>query len=251
MSNYDDPDALLWQTKEGWQPGDLKTIRSEEVFIGPQSGSLDIRGNDFEAALLLNKKIFAFHWSDCGGSVGQHLVRRVSRNNHEALQGMCKSVEKPITPNETLEEHFSEVLSLLASGHYLLALEEIPADSYVVEFLSTEGGNLEATNFYPGFGAMLATQPSSKLSSTIVDRFSEKIARGARPFVVTISAEDAWCEFIIDGHHKIPAYRRTNVPILRLNIIRRNSKRLPLIDLLEFVPNTGGFRKSLVVNRRV
>jgi hypothetical protein len=233
----------------GWKQGDSKTIRREEVVIGPHAGPLNVRGDQFEAALLVGDRIHAFHWFDCEGTCGQNLVRIVAGGSQTAVRDFLKSVDSALGENETLAAHFSGILSILATGTYALTLEEIPADSYVVELDNEPVDNQIVGGFYPGFGAMIATQPLSRLSALHVDRLSEKILHGARPTVITLSANGAWCEFIIDGHHKISAYRRTNVPIVRLDIVKLDSERLPLPDVLTFVPDVYGYRQNLAKNR--
>jgi len=152
---------------------------------------------------------------------------------------------------ETLEHHFSDVLCLLTPGCYFLNLEEIGSDAYVVDLMAEQQSDLEFESFYPGFGAMIATQPIKELSSKRVRGLVERIQGGARPVVITLCAEGAWGEFIIDGHHKISAYRQANVPAMRLNIVRRNSRRLSIEDILNFIPDTEGLKENLKENRPI
>jgi hypothetical protein len=237
---------LGWQQTPGWKQGASKTIRSEEVIVDAQGGPLSVGGDHDETALLVNGRITAFHWSDHGGTVGQELVRIAGGDIHAAIHAFRRSVETSCPDTETLATHFSGVAGLLAAGHYCFALEEIPADSYVVELSDAA---VDITGFYPGYGAMIATQPVSMLSSSHIDRLAENITQGSRPTVITIAADSGWCEFIIDGHHKISAYRRAGVPILRLNIVRRQCVRLPLQTALEFVPAADGLRAGFMKNR--
>ena len=65
-------------------------------------------------------------------------------------------------------------------------------------------------NFY------VATRPQSEIDPQRVEFFREKIEKGERPFVIMMYAfyapqADYTGEFIIDGHHKLEAYRQLNI----------------------------------------
>lgn len=242
-------DALAWHGKTGWTEGISTVIRREKISVTSMSGLLDVRGDDFEAALLIGGKISVFQWCDCSGSIGQNLVRTVSTDKIPSVLAFRKSVEIEVSEDCLLELHFSEVLDVLAVGDYALVLEEIPADAYVVDLTDGAGNGLEVTNFYPGFGALIATQPLSSLSVAHVNRLAEDIQKGARPTVITLCADGAWGEFIIDGHHKVSAYRKANIPVRRLNIVRLSSERLPISDILNFVPTTDDLRNHVKEKR--
>lgn len=150
-------DALGWHGKIGWTEGVSTEIRREEFTATSKDGFLDVRGDNFEAALLIGGKISVFQWCDCRGSVGQNLVRTISTDKTRSELAFRKSVETEVSEDCLLEIHFSEALSVLAAGDYALVLEEIPADSYVVDLIDRSENGLEIACFYPGFGALIAT----------------------------------------------------------------------------------------------
>jgi hypothetical protein len=67
--------------------------------------------------------------------------------------------------------------------------------------------------------------------------------------VVALTAEDAWSAFIIDGHHKLAAYRESGVPIRRLLVTRLACPALPLPVALEFLSELDDLRQHLEKNR--
>ncbi|MES2947603.1 MAG: hypothetical protein V4858_03580 [Pseudomonadota bacterium] len=231
------------------EPSQMPTLRSETVNLAGNLGSLGIRGGNFEAALIVSGQITAFHWCDCRGSVGQNLVRSVGVNGLASVQLFRCSVEDEISRETTLASHFAVVLAVLEPGHYMLTLEDIPADSYTVEFSRVVVSELEESCFYPGFGAMVATQREPSMSSQRVEDYIRAIEAGARPTVITLSTTGAWSEFILDGHHKLKAYRVADVQIRRLAITRLDSQRLPLEDALQFLPEAGPLRQHLRLHR--
>jgi hypothetical protein len=54
--------------------------------------------------------------------------------------------------------------------------------------------------------------------------------------VLTASAEGAWCEFVIDGHHKLEAYNRERVNPAVLNIVRWDAPEISLEEGLRYLP---------------
>ena len=227
----------------------MSSLRSERVTVGPTSGPLDVRGTDFDAALLVHGRLVVLHWCDCQGSIGQNLARTTSPRLGDATRRFRHSVETPVDAAVSLASHFGEVVSLLASGDYLLTLEDVPADSCVVEFSGHARLPIETTGFYPGGGAMVATQPRSAASADQIDHYIELIGAGARPTVVVLAAEDAWSEFIIDGHHKLAAYQASGIPIRRLVVTRLTCPALPLPVALEFLSELDDLRRHLEKNR--
>ena len=242
--------SLGWQPIAGWREGPVKLLRKEDVVIGAPGGPLDVHGDETEAALLVNEKITAFNWCTYEGTVGQRLVRLTSQDCDVSLRAFFQSVETPVPPHQSLVAHFAEILALLAAGSYTLFLEEIPADAYVVEIEDEPEEGMEQTGFYAGFGAMIATQPVARLSAAVVERLTADMHGGARPVVLTLAAAGGWCEFIIDGHHKLSAYRRAGIPALRLHIMKRGSERLPLTELLALAPETHALRETFTAHRR-
>jgi len=67
-------------------------------------------------------------------------------------------------------------------------------------------------NYYPFGRTLVATQVDGLLDSERVKYFQSQIRAKARPIVITTSVDGAWCEFVIDGHHKLEAYTRESVP---------------------------------------
>ena len=231
-------------------PNSHTIIREEAVAAVSPAGVLDVQGDGFEAVLRISHEIVAAYWEDCEGSVGLHLVRAVSHRPDHALTQLRRSAETPVPDVQPLMKHFQEVAATLVPGQYVFVLEDVPANSYVVEQEVRPEMTSDISQFYPGYGAMVATYPRATLSRPTIDRHAQAIQRGERPVVITVSHDKAWAEFIVDGHHKLHAYQRENVAIRRLNIIRRQSSRVSMEDLLSFLPERH-LQKHLRENRPI
>lgn len=240
--------ALGWSGKLGWTEGFTTILRHEACTVDLPGGPLDVRGDEYLTALLVGGRIRALQWCDYEGSIGQNLVRATSSNGTSAVSAFREAVSASVLGDTHRAVHFSEALTIIAAGSYTLSLEEIPPDAYVVDLVHQSGDDLEVAKFYPGFGALVATQPLNTLSASRVDELCDEIRNGARPIVITLSADGAWGEFIIDGHHKISAYRQANVPILRLNVVRLDSARISLEEVWDAVPDIEGLRENLMGN---
>lgn len=92
-------------------------------------------------------------------------------------------------------------------------------------------------NYYDGnYLALIATQPIDSISNERVKFFLDEIERGKRPFVILfrryVEANDDYSsDFVIDGHHKLIAYKKLNVspPILSIEQITNKAESLEFI----------------------
>jgi hypothetical protein len=206
-------------------------------------GPLDVRGDDFDTALFVAGKSAAYFWSDFNGSIGQNLVRSTATNPPEAVQRFRDSVAGRTLVAGSIVDSFPELLSILAAGEYKLELEEMSPDIYVVDF------GADMTNFYPGFGALIATQPRNLLREEVIRYYDLRIADGGRPLVVTLTGGTSWADFVIDGHHKLQAYLRSGVPIRRLAIIRLNLQPVRLAEVVDLIPDDRTEKTKLFANK--
>ena len=227
----------------------MTILRTEEHVVDRECGVLDVRGGDFDTALLIAGRIAAYQWNDCMGSIGQNLVRTTSSNPALALANFRRSVASAVPPDVSLAHHFAEAISLLASGKYLLQLDDRPFDTLVVELEAHADSSIDRTGFYGDFRSLVATQPKTALSLRTVQAHLSGIQRGLRPIAVTLSTVDSISEFILDGHHKVKAYREAAVPIRILAICRLDAVQVDLADALAFLPESGWLRDNLRTNK--
>jgi hypothetical protein len=115
---------------------------------------------------------------------------------------------------------------------------------YIVEFDNSWNINKDAAGYYPGCGSFVTTQPTSSLSQERIAHFAQSIQRGERPMLFTISVDDGWSDFIIDGHHKLAAYTLTGTLPHYLSIRCKNAPRISVEDALSYIPVDHPLRQS-------
>jgi hypothetical protein len=69
-----------------------------------------------------------------------------------------------------------------------------------------------------------------------VAHYRTLISAQQRPIVLTTSVERAWCEFILDGHHKLAAYTAQRVKPAILNIVRWSAPAISQDEGISFLP---------------
>src|SRR5262249_59700678 len=98
------------------------------------------------------------------------------------------------------------------------------------------GANGQLLDYYPADRSLVCTQTRESLNEERVAYFRKQIRAGQRPIVLTTSAEGAWCEFVIDGHHKLEAYNRQGVKPAILGIERWKAPAISLEEGISFLP---------------
>jgi uncharacterized protein (TIGR02996 family) len=209
--------------------------RRDLIFVGDGRGLIEVRGGQSETALLVEGKPVALNWDDCMGSVGQYLVFTGHTGGAEYARQLAEFVQGEIGPWQPLAEPLRPLLALFAPGTYSLNYAPSSAVESVAtnEWASVAAGAQELVGYYPvGQRNLVCTQPSERLDEGRVVYYRERVRAGRRPVVVTASAEGAWCEFVIDGHHKLAAYRLEGVRPSILCIERWHASGISLEERL-------------------
>lgn len=190
------------------------------VHLPGGKGLIEVEGGARETVLLVEKKPVAFNWDDCAGSVGQYLVytgHDCSTNLADQMREFINTGfldpprrhqgDRAIDATQNLGDRVLPLLSRFAPGFYCIAY----TPSHAVDdtgSMDQDVLNTELQNYYPYGRNLIPTQPRGRLSAALVSIYGSRIRNGLRPIVLTTSAEGAWCEFVIDGHHKLEAYGR-------------------------------------------
>ena len=137
-----------------------------------------------------------------------------------------------------LAEQIEPLLALFAPGTYGLSYTPSAAVESVATFdhPGRPSADDEFGGYYPFDRNLVGTQPRASLNEGRVDYYREQIRGGLRPIVLTASAERAWCEFVIDGHHKLAAYNREQVRPAVLGIVRWQAPGISLDEGLGWLP---------------
>ncbi|MBK9376522.1 MAG: hypothetical protein IPN03_23095 [Holophagales bacterium] len=223
---------------------------SEEITVHATTGTVEVKGADFDSLLRIGSTLVAYQWRDLEGSVAQYLIQRASAEPLLDVLAFRHSVETWPTSGTSLSGHFSQVVSLLAPGRYRLAVSDAWQDVEYVALDPTDCGERAFKHFYAGCGALVATQSSTTIRASLVRDYVNQIEAGHRPLVITIAAFEGWSEFILDGHHKVLAYLQLRLPIPRLSIVRLGAPVLRT-EALSAVPLFHPLRCHLEENKDV
>jgi uncharacterized protein (TIGR02996 family) len=224
----------MWQARN-LPPG----ARVDLVFVGDGRGLIEVRGGQEDTVLLVEGRPVALNWDDCCGSVGQYLVFTGHTRGADYARQLAELVRGELDGGRPLAELVEPLLALFAPGTYCLGYTPSPAveSAATLEYPDRPGADRELVGYYPADQRnFVCTQPSESLDEGRVTYYREQVRAGRRPVVLTASAEGAWCEFVIDGHHKLAAYNREGVRPAVLGIVRWHAPGISLDEGLGWLP---------------
>ena len=172
--------------------------------------TFDIRGDNAVSELRISGFTRAAIWRTSPGTTAENLIQIQHPLGDEQLEKF----------RQTTLEHFDEgvlvesIGPFLANGDYRI----VTTDYYNLDaYLGEASYEIDSPSIYYGGGySMVATQPRDRLKRSTVDWFREKINRGDRPLVLGLCVNALWEDdeeadlrtaFILDGHHRLEAYR--------------------------------------------
>lgn len=208
--------------------------RLDLVVVDGANSLIDVRGGDGETGLYVAGQPIALNWDDCQGSVGQYLVVAAHPGNVQVVEQMANFVAGNVDEHRPLGEQIAPLVATLAAGTYWLQY----TPSAVIGSYEVHNGALRTLQeYYPlNDRQLVCTQPHDALHEGRVSFHRGQIAAGRRPVVLTVAPEGSWCEFVIDGHHKLEAYARASVKPTILNIVRWSAPGLSLEEGVAIVP---------------
>ena len=224
----------MWQTRN-LAPG----ARLDLAFVGDGKGLIEVRGGPEDTVLLVEGRPVALNWDDCQGSVGQYLVFTGHTRGSDYARQLAEFVEGTVDAGRPLAEQIGPLLALFAPGTYCLGYTPSAAVESVgrARILRRTVADRELVEYYPADQLnLVCTQRSESLDEERVAYFRKQIRAEQRPIVLTASAEGAWCEFVIDGHHKLAAYDREQVRPAVLGIVRWQAPGISLEEGLGCLP---------------
>lgn len=189
-------------------------------------GVLDLRGDDLHMQLAVHGVTAALVWWYDGGSTGRYFAWTHALDEAVAL---VAALERPLlgpADPRPLPEQAAAWLACLRPGRYGLAwIDGGGADPDI-----TRSASQGAYSWYGDEGRIVETQPESRIDPARVDRFTAEIAAGARPPLITLGLWDSHDGFLLDGHHRLRAYRRLGLGYPQLSIVRLDPPPLDRAD---------------------
>lgn len=210
----------------------------EDFTLTDGEGLIDVRGDGGdECGLLIEDRPLAITWPDNLGSIGQYFVRSRDREGiSERLRAIRQVALDGINPEVSLAEQIAPLLKLFASGTYRLFYLLWPPGQYQVIWDTDDWSGKKGWNIYPDPIAFLPTQPTKRLQQERIDYFEARLRLQCRPVVFTTGVhEGAWCQFVLDGHHKLRAYEKLRIGPAVLMIVRDAAPPLTTEDGLQYL----------------
>ncbi len=198
----------------------------EIVVLTDTHAVIDIRGGEFDSALLVQGKPIALNWSDCEGSVAQYMARAGATNYEENLGSLRHLLDDALRSDVALRPQIDYFLQLFVPGRYRLTYHEDCPEWDYAEFSTNWSTAKEYDHVYPYGWLLVFTQPTDGLNQEQVHKYLHAIESGQRPVALTGTVKDGWCEFVLDGHHKLRAYKAAGVNPSFVSVCRLNAPRL-------------------------
>jgi len=200
------------------------------------SGQITLRGDSNERGILFEGKPISFNWADCQGSIGQYLIRGMK---YEEYQESLEKIRNFVNYEENIDAPLSvvlhDLLQLFTDGQYLLK-EYLLDEDY--EYLAYDA-SLKPHNYYPYKFTLVGTQPEKYLNKKRVDEYIALIKSGVMPRVIVASVYDDGTFYVLDGHHKLEAYKQLDKKPNIIEIVSVEAKPLTLDDGLLFIEDNG------------
>jgi uncharacterized protein (TIGR02996 family) len=213
--------------------------RLDLVCLAEGKGLIEVRGGQEETVLLVQGKPVALNWDDCCGGVGQYLVFTGHTCGSASVRQLGELVGGGVDEGRPLAEQIEPLLALFVPGTYCLTYApSSAADSIAtLAYSYPSSASRELVEYYPAEQRnLVCTQTRESLDEGRVAFYRKQIRARQRPVVLTASAEGAWCEFVIDGHHKLEAYTRQRVKPAILGIVRWQAPAISLEEGVSFLP---------------
>ncbi|REC63395.1 hypothetical protein DRF65_04665 [Chryseobacterium pennae] len=219
--------------------------------------------NQYSECLTIGKEPALFLWDDCDDPGDENMVLfSITKENHNCINKALKEVDFNVDYTDKVEDLFQTLqplLDLMQNGNYKLSFSEDKAwfvynnaavfgherlDKKEVEeeirkydeklsqnlIYSYESYTVYADTChfnvyeYP----FIAWKSEEEIDTDLVKYYTDLILSGVRPFAVILKGkygeDDYFHEYILDGHHKLCAYR--------------NLKIEPLFAIIEFFPES-------------
>ena len=223
MQDYDDTNEL---DEEAYDEFSYDEYEIYELTAG--TGQISLRGDGFESALLFEGKPVAFHWSDCKGSVAQYLVRGTAYIDYKADLARIRSLVNDEATQQPLCKSLHGLLRLFAPGQYLL--REYGLEDYDYLPYKAPAKDQEMLGYYPLPMVLIGTQPVEILDEATVEAFRVQIRDGQRPKVIVAQTFQNGSCFVLDGHHKLAAYRELHIAPVIIEITQVTTESMSLFD---------------------
>lgn len=187
---------------------------------------IDVRGGSFDSLLLVDGHPIALNWSDCQGSVGQYMARAGVTDCEDELRHLRHVLDGNLLADTPVSSQVYAFLQLFVPARYRLQYYENCQDCDYIQFDASWSHSRAHDSFYPFGHVLVFTQPVDTLNHDRVHYYLARIGDGHRPIALSATVDEGWCEFVIDGHHKLQAYRMAKAAPAFISVCRLDAPRL-------------------------
>lgn len=222
---YRDPITRLRAARIFLQAGD-----GEKFELADAKGLIDVRGDDFDSMLFVDGRPIALNWSQCTPTVEQYLVRAGAADCEDRLRALRQVLEGDLRRDESIRSQILPFLDLFVPGRYRIQYRELVPDCRYLQFDASWDELKSYDAFYPlspHYGVLVFTQALTALNQERVAYYLNCLQKGGRPIALTATVEDGWCNFVLDGHHKLEAYKLAKIAPTFISVCRLDAPRLP------------------------
>jgi len=199
-------------------------IKKETYVLSSGIGAIDIRGDEQESIISFFGVPCAMNCFNLCGSIEQILIRVAHNNIESELNEIRTVLSVGIENNRRVSGQIFGLLRLFKSATYRLTYYETGDEWSYVE---TDLGNVN--EYYPLGSSFVFTQDKVSINGSTVKKYIDLIKSGFRPVVITASTGvDFFSDFVVDGHHKLKAYKQLRISPHIIKIEKVPLTKLPV-----------------------
>ncbi|WP_375560667.1 hypothetical protein ACE193_23735 [Bernardetia sp. OM2101] len=217
----------------------------EEIYVHSGRGILNIKGSPTESILYVRSKprimsFFAEVNTTLRYQIGKEVTEELIRVNHK-YENIVN--EGNIDLNKSLEEQFQYITELLTNGKYTLSYYMERHETHVQPAISKDS-NYISYDTYGGLYDIVATQ--FHLNQKKVKQYKSIISKGKKPIVLLLMLENSANKYIIDGHHKLKAYKDLKINPKVLVISKLDAKNIKYEEGMKIITSLGVSDKNII-----
>lgn len=222
-------------------------IHVETFTLEDGLGRIQLRERGTVGGLYLDGKPLALCWDDNAGSIAQEYwaAGQAVHAGGGTLSDLVAHGPDLIPP---LAQQFAPLLKNFVSGDYNLTLEELETiwEFHVLPMRGNSSEPVMFGSFYPlEDRQFIGTQIEQNISEERVQEWISRIDAGQRPVAISLY-DGEFRNFVLDGHHKLHAYRTRNIRpwFLTITPTAPSAPLMPVDWPQGFIP-TRGFQISI------
>jgi len=178
----------------------------EKIKIESINAPIRLEGDKYDSVLYLNHVPIQFTWiREIGSTWRYQVAKNINEGDIVEDRRFADFVKYGYLSHDSLWIQFDYVINKLACGEYLLELNHLPSDLYLIKAQSGKEGYYQQDE-YGGLVDLIQTQ--AYLDEAVIKEYMSLIEKGIEPIIIIQTCANSNNKFILDGHHKFIAYRR-------------------------------------------